>query len=141
MKTLRLLLATFVAVLAFAATAAEGPVKVVYHLADGAEQSSRAIQNIRNHLDADSTVKIVVVGNGAGIDFMLEGARDANGQPYAGYIGELTNRGVQFRVCENTLEARGIAKEKVVLEAALVRSGVAEVARLQAREGFVYLRP
>ena len=30
---------------------------------------------------------------------------------------------------------------KVAMEAKIVPSGVAEVARLQAREGFVYLRP
>jgi intracellular sulfur oxidation DsrE/DsrF family protein len=29
----------------------------------------------------------------------------------------------------------------VVMEASVVPSGVAEVARLQAKEGFVYLRP
>ena len=128
-------------VVAGAAMAADGPVKVVYHLVDGKEQASRAIGNIRNHLDADATAKIVVVGNGEGIDFMLEGAKDTKGQPYSGYIGELANRGVQFRVCENTLEARSIDKAKVALEATLVRSGVAEVARLQAKEGFAYLRP
>ena len=124
-----------------AAQAADGPVKVVYHIADGKEQASRAIVNLRNHLDADPSARIVVVGNGEGIDFMLEGAKDTKGQPYSGYVGELANRGVQFRVCENTLEARGIDKGKVALEATLVRSGVAEVARLQAKEGYVYLRP
>lgn len=141
MKSLRILLVSLATLVAGAAFGADGPIKVVYHLVDGAEQSSRAIVNIRNHLDADPTVKIVVVANGDGIDFLLEGARDARKQPFAGYVGELANRGVQFRVCENTLAARQIAKDKVVLEATLVPSGVAEVARLQAREGFVYLRP
>jgi intracellular sulfur oxidation DsrE/DsrF family protein len=37
--------------------------------------------------------------------------------------------------------SRKIPNEKVVLEAKIVPSGVAETARLQAREGFVYLRP
>ena len=150
MKTNRRLLMAFAASLGMvgavasapgAAEAADGPVKVVYHIADGKEQASRAIINLRNHLDADPTARIVVVGNGEGIDFMLEGAKDTKGQPYSGYVGELANRGVQFRVCQNTLEARGIDKAKVVLEATLVRSGVAEVARLQAKEGYVYLRP
>lgn len=141
MKSIRILLFAFATAFAAVAIAADGPVKVVYHLADGQEQASRAIINIRNHLDADPTAKIVVVGNGEGIDFMLEGAKDTKGQPYGGYVGELANRGVQFRVCENTLDARNIDKRKVVLEATIVRSGVAEVARLQAREGYVYLRP
>jgi uncharacterized protein len=124
-----------------AAAAADGPVKVVYHLLEGQAQSSRAMNNIRNHLDADPTAKIVVVTHGQGIDFLLDGAQDAQGRPFAGAIAELANRGVQFRVCNNTLAGRGIAKDKVVLEASVVPSGVAEVARLQAREGYVYLRP
>lgn len=124
-----------------AALAADGPVKVVYDLADGQAQASRAIGNIRNHLDADPTVEIVVVAHGAGIDFLLDGALDAKGQPYAGAIGELANRGVKFQVCNNTLVTRGIPKDKIVLEASVVPSGVAEVARLQAKEGYAYLHP
>ena len=121
--------------------AADGPVKVVYHLVDGQAQSTRAIGNIRNHLNADPGAQIVVVAHGAGIDFLLDGATDTKGQPFAGTIGELANRGVKFRVCDNTLLVRGIAKDKVAMEATIVPSGVAEVARLQAREAFVYLRP
>ena len=104
-------------------------------------QASRAVGNIRNHLDADPTAKIVVVAHGSGIDFLLEGAQDAKGQPYAGSIGELANRGVQFRLCNNTLVSRSISKDKIVLEATVVPSGVVEVARLQAKEGYVYLHP
>ena len=36
---------------------------------------------------------------------------------------------------------RNIDPRKVIEEAKLVPSGVAEVARLQAQEGFVYLKP
>jgi hypothetical protein len=126
---------------AISAHAADASVKVVYHLMEGQAQSTRAMNNIRNHLDADPTAKIVVVTHGQGIDFLLEGAQDTQGRPFAGAIGELANRGVQFRVCNNTLTTRNIAKDKVVMEASVVPSGVAEVARLQAREGFVYLRP
>lgn len=120
---------------------ADEPIKVVYHLTEGVQQASRALGNIRNHLNADPSVKIVVVTNGPGIDFLLDGATNSQGAKFAGPIGELANRGVDFRVCNNTLNSRNIPKEQVVLEAKIVPSGVAEVARLQAREGFVYLRP
>ncbi len=129
------------AMLASAARAADEPVKVVYHLNEGVAQASRAIGNIRNHLSADPTAKIVVVTHGAGIDFLLDGAETAQGQKFAGPVAELANRGVEFKVCNNTLVSRKIPNEKVVLEAKIVPSGVAETARLQAREGFVYLRP
>lgn len=124
-----------------AASLAWGQVKVVYHLSEGIPQASRAIGNIRNHLAADPTAKIVVVTHGAGIDFLLDGATDSKGQSFVGGIGELAGRGVEFRVCNNTLVSRNIAKEKVAMEAKIVPSGVAEVANLQAKEGYVYLRP
>ena len=135
----------FVAALALAGAAvsaqAADPVKAVYHLNEGIQQASRALANIRNHLKAAPDTRIVVVTHGAGIEFLLEGAQDARGRPFSGAIGDLANRGVQFRVCNNTLVARDIPKEQVIMEATIVESGVAEVARLQAVEGYAYLRP
>ena len=116
-------------------------IKVVYHLVDGVAQSTRAIGNIRNHLAADPSAKIVVVAHGQGIDFLLDGANNAAGQPFSGSVSDLAAKGVEFRVCNNTLVTRQISADKVLLEAKIVPSGVAEVARLQAQEGFVYLRP
>jgi len=124
-----------------ASAAVEGAVKVVYHLSEGLAQAARAMGNIRNHLAADPAAKIVVVTHGAGIDFLLDGASTPQGQPFAGAIGDLAGQGVEFRVCNNTLVSRKISADKVAMEAKIVPSGVAEVARLQAREGFVYLRP
>ena len=123
------------------ASAAFAQIKVVYHLSEGVPQASRAVGNIRNHLAADPSAKIVVVTHGAGIDFLLDGATNTQQQPFAGSISDLANKGVEFRVCNNTLVSRNISADKVVMEAKVVPSGVAEVARLQAKEGFVYLRP
>ncbi len=123
------------------AGAAFAQVKVVYHLSEGIPQASRAIGNIRNHLAADPTAKIVVVTHGLGIDFLIDGATNQLDQPFAGSISDLANKGVEFRVCNNTLVSRKISPEKLVMESKVVPSGVAEVARLQAKEGYVYLRP
>lgn len=127
-------------VLGVSAHASEA-IKVVYHMSEGIPQASRAMNNIRNHLAADPTAKIVVVAHGLGIDFLLEGATNQMEQPYAGAIGDLASKGVEFRVCNNTLVSRKISPDRLVMEAKVVPSGVAEVARLQAKEGFVYLRP
>jgi len=124
-----------------AASLSWAQVKVVYHLSEGIPQASRAIGNIRNHLAAEPNTKIVVVTHGLGIDFLLDGATNQMDQPFAGAIGELAGRGVEFRVCNNTLVSRKINKDQVIQEAKIVPSGVAEVARLQAQDGFVYLRP
>jgi uncharacterized protein len=116
-------------------------IKVVYHLSEGIPQASRALNNIRNHLNADPTAKIVVVTHGLGIDFLLDGATNQMEQPFAGGVSDLANKGVEFRVCNNTLVARKIPADKLMMETKIVPSGVAEVARLQAKEAYVYLRP
>jgi intracellular sulfur oxidation DsrE/DsrF family protein len=125
----------------FQAQAAQDPIKTAYHLSEGIPQAARALNNIRNHLEADPKVKIVVVAYAAGIDFLLPGATNPNGQLFASSIAALANQGVEFRVCNNTLQARKIDPNTLPLEATVVPSGVAELARLQAREGFVYLKP
>ena len=84
------------------------PVKVVYHMNEGIPQASRAMANIRNHLVAEPNVQIVVVAHGLGIDFLLDGAVNQMDQPFAGAVSELTAKGVEFRVCQNTLNNRKI---------------------------------
>ncbi len=116
-------------------------IKVVYHINEGIPQASRAIGNIRNHLAADPEAKIVVVTHGLGIDFLIDGAVNQMDQPFAGSVADLVGKGVEFRVCNNTLVSRKITPDKLMMEAKIVPSGVAEVARLQAKEGFAYLRP
>ena len=138
-----LVAATAVAGLAGCATVAQEPqpVKAVYHLTNGLDEAQRAMGNVRNHLNADPKAKIVVVGNGNGIEFMLDGAKDRNGSPFDATIQDLKAKGVEFRLCNNTLVTRKIDKSKVIPEVTIVESGVAEAARLQIREGFAYLRP
>ncbi len=139
------LLCTLLAFLALglwgAAAFAQTPIKVVYHLSEGIPQASRAIGNIRNHLAADPTARIVVVTHGLGIDFLIDGATNQMEQPFAGSVADLAGKGVEFRVCNNTLVARKIDASRLLMDSKFVPSGVAEVAKLQAREGFVYLRP
>lgn len=142
MKIVRTLFALLV--LAFVSCAVAGAAdreeKVVYHMND-ASNPMAALNNIRNHLNASPKAKIVVVTHGPGIDFLLDGAQDKNGNPYDAVVQELVNRGVQFRVCNNTLESRKIDRKRVIPEATIVPSGVAEVARLQWQEGYVYVKP
>ena len=120
---------------------ADQPVKVVYHLSDGIEQAARAMQNINNHLAADSSAKIVVVGLGKGVDFMLQDAKTPKGGKFEGLVSGLAAQGVTFFACNNTLVGRNIDAGELLLEVQVVPSGVAEVARLQAKQGYVYIRP
>lgn len=118
-----------------------GPDKVVYHINDSAEQASAAIRNINNHLEVNPKAKIIVVTHANGVDFLFDGATDRNGNPYNIPVEELKDRGVEFDVCEITLRNREIPKSRFIPEAKFVPSGVAEIARLQQREGYAYLRP
>ncbi len=116
-------------------------IKVVYHVNTGVDTAAAILGNVRNHLNADSTAKIVVVTHGPGSDFLLDGAKDNKGREFSGMVSDLSGKGVQFRVCNNTLTSRNIDPNKVSMDAKIVPSGVAEVARLQAKEGYVYLKP
>ena len=117
-----------------------GPVKVVYHVNDSADAVD-ALRNASNHLDADPTAKITFVTHSKGIDFLLEGAADKNGNPYNIGVEKLMEKGVTFDVCQVTLTRRKIDPKTLLSGTKLVPSGVAEVARLQAKEGYVYLKP
>lgn len=115
--------------------------KVVYHVNDS-DSATAALRNVGNHLDAtDGKAKIVVVTHAKGIDFLLDGAQDKNGNPYSIPVEKLKERGVDFRVCAITLKTRKIDPKRVIPEASIVPSGVAEIGKLQTREGYVYLKP
>ncbi|AAZ97790.1 conserved hypothetical protein [Thiobacillus denitrificans ATCC 25259] len=124
---------------AAAPATAEVQEKVVYHVND-ASLARMALTNINNHLNASPNAKIVVVTHGKGIDFLLNDAKDSKGA-FAPVVAGIKEKGVDFRVCRNTLKGRSLGDDAVIMEANVVPSGVAEVAKLQAREGYVYLKP
>ena len=132
------MLAACVFVLAGAVHAQED--KVVYHVNDAANATA-AIRNINNHLEVNPKVKIVVVTHAMGVDFLMDGKKDANGNPYNIPVEELRTRGVKFDVCEITLRNRKLDRKLFIPEVTFVPSGVAEITRLQQREGYAYLRP
>jgi intracellular sulfur oxidation DsrE/DsrF family protein len=139
---IRSFLAALIAAISFGAFAAAGdPMKVVYHNNEGIEHAPQMIRNIRNHLSVDPKAKIVVVSHAAGIDFLLKDKKDANGNPFEVAVQDLESKGVEFRVCEITLKSRKIEKTALIEDVKYVPSGVVEVARLQAQEGYVYLKP
>ncbi len=115
--------------------------KVVYHLSEGLPQASNGLRNIGNHLEVNPNARIVVVSHARGVDFLMKDAKDANGNRYEDLVEQLKMRGVRFEVCEITLRNRKLAKDQFIADTTYVPSGVAEVTRLQQREGFAYLKP
>ena len=124
-----------------ASTGPVGPDKVVYHLNAGLEQATNGLRNIRNHLEVNPQAKIVVVAHAQGVDYLMKDKKDANGNPYEVTVEDLKRQGVRFDVCEITLRNRKLSRAQFIEDATFVPSGVAEIARLQQREGYAYLRP
>ena len=117
------------------------PDKVVYHINDTGAQATNALRNIGNHLEVNPKAHIVIVTHAQGVDFLMDGAKDRNGNPYNIRVEELKAQGVKFDVCDITWRNRKLTRKQFIPEATFVPSGVAEITRLQQREGYAYLRP
>ncbi len=117
--------------------------KVVYHIDDAANQATKGLRNIRNHLDVAPDTKITVVTHANGVDFLMEGAKDAKNAnvDYAALVTALKARGVVFEICEITLKNRDLKKTQFLLDADFTPSGVVRIAQLQSRERFAYIKP
>ncbi len=110
------------------------------HRRHATAQALKGLRNIRNHLDTEPTTKITVVTHADGVDFLMEGAKDANGSAFAGPVAALVARGVTFEICEITLKNRNLKKEQFIQEANFTPSGVVRIAKLQLA-GQAYIKP
>ncbi len=126
--------------LSLAASGAWAQEKVVYHFDSGLEQATKGLRNISNHLEVDPKAKIIAVTHADGVDFLMEGAKDRLG-PFDARVQELMSRGVKFQVCEITMRIRKLKKEEFIIGAEFVPSGVVQIAHLQQKEGYAYLKP
>ncbi len=115
--------------------------RVVYHIND-IDSANGALRNVKNHLNAlgDENAEVIVVTHSSGAFALVDGATDSKGRSFESTVQALANRGVQFRICANTIRGKKIPKEKVNLNAEVVPSGVAEVADLQ-QKGYLYVKP
>lgn len=132
-----------VLVFATACGAAFAQDKIVYHIDNAELQATKALRNLRNHLDVAPTTKIVVVTHSEGVDFLMEGAKDKKNPnvDYASLVNALKSRGVRFEVCEITLQNRNLKKEQFTLDSDFTPSGVVRIGQLQVREGYGYIKP
>ena len=121
---------------------ASAQTKAVYHIDDAQAQGLKGLRNIRNHLDTAPQTKIIVVTHAAGVDLLMEGAKDQkNNIEYSPLVSALKSRGVVFEVCEITLKNRNLSKDHFMLDADFTPSGVVKIADLQYVDHYAYIKP
>ena len=140
LAVLRAILVIAAVVMAQTNARADNTIKTVYHLQDD-RVATLAMNNIANHVSADPGVKIVVVALSTGVRAFTFGAQGTGGRPYAEWVEQLKANGVEFRICQNSMKALKLTQKDLIENVSTVPSGVAEIARLQAKEGYVYIRP
>jgi uncharacterized protein len=113
--------------------------KVVFQINHAADAQT-VLRFVANYLIAEPAAEVAVVGYAGGVDFMLKGAKDSAGKPYAGRLQALADKGVHFKACGNTLKSRKLSAAVLVDQAVVVQSAVNEIIRLQTREGYAYFR-
>lgn len=109
--------------------------KIVFHLASSDTLVHKAlVKQISNVLDYWKTAKIEVVVHNNGIGFMkIEESKTSK------EIGSLSEKGVVFAVCENTMKQRKIEKKQILSSATFVPVGIAEIV-LKEEQGWSYIK-
>ncbi len=102
------------------------------------DDAELVLRVVGNYLVAEPTVEVHVVGYSTGIDFMLKGITDEKSKRYAEQMRRLADRGVKFKVCNNTLKGRNLTADAVDPVTTVVPSAVIEILRLQTHENFAY---
>lgn len=110
--------------------------KVIFHV-DEVAKANLALKNIRNMISdlGEGNVQIELLANSEGLHMLIKPAMQFESQ-----IRELAAKKVVFSACANTMKEMGITKDELLDLAAVVPSGVGELAKKQA-EGFSYIRP
>lgn len=97
-----------------------------------------AIGNIQNLLNLDPTVELEMLVHGeAIINYTKE---KANALKEYELLKELSEKGVVFTACNNTLKKLDISNEELCEFVKVVPAGVMELAQKQS-EGFHYIKP
>lgn len=140
------LIAVLIATITLAAVALAAPnahnkqgdamLKTVVHINDDDPgRQENALGNLENILNEAPNTDIRVVCHGAGMSLLQKSKTKLADQ-----IKALTEQGVRFLACENTMKKKAIEKNDLVESATTVPSGAVEVIRKQ-QEGFSYFRP
>lgn len=112
---------------------------IVFHV-DSDQKMNRILRQIARHHAGNPTIPARVILIAEGVRPAMEGAVDANGGDYSAQMEQLLMSGVRIFACENTLTSFNLSSDDLALGIETVPSGVAELGRLQAKEGWGYIK-
>lgn len=109
--------------------------KIVFQLTDSNPSSQKSLTNqLKNLTEGWPEAKFEVVVHSAGISYLQKSKTQ-----YAAEILALSKLGVEFKACENTLEAKNISKDEILDVAGFVPMGIGEVV-LKQEAGWSYIK-
>ncbi|MEO5717187.1 MAG: DsrE family protein [Chthoniobacterales bacterium] len=102
--------------------------RVVFEVTmEGTEQWTGVLNNVENlRKSLGEKTKIEVVAHSKGLGMLI-----AKDNPLADRIKKLSEEGVVFAACENTMKKKNVTKDQLLPSATTTDSGVAEVVRKQ----------
>ncbi len=118
------------------APGSSGQHRIIFEVTmEGPEQWTAVLNNVENVRTAfGATTEIEVVAHSKGLGLLL-----AKGNMLTDRMKTLTDGGVVFAACENTMKKKNVSKDQLVPFATTTDSGVAEVVRKQ-EAGWSYIK-
>ena len=112
----------------------------MFHLDSDTSMNRMLAQVARHHaFNPGIETRVILIGNG--VKPALEGAKDANGGQYSAQMEQLMASGIRIFACEATLNYYNLTEDNLAFGVETVPSGVAALGRLQASEGWGYIKP
>jgi len=109
--------------------------KIVFQLSDDDHRSQNALTNqLKNLTEGWPEAQFEVVVHSAGIGYLQKSKSD-----FSVEITALSEKGVLFKACENTLRAKNIPKSDILDIAGFVPMGIAQIV-LRQEEGWTYIK-
>ena len=112
---------------------------VVFHL-DSDTSMNRMLAQVARHHSSNPGIETRVILIGNGVKPALEGAKDFNGGQYSAQMEQVMASGIRIFACEATLNYFNLTEDNLAFGVETVPSGVAALGRLQAREGWGYIK-
>lgn len=110
---------------------------IIFHVNE-LDKWSMTLANVSNLLIdlADKDVEVIVLANGAAVRYYKTESTEADIEK----LTALSEKGVHFTACNNSLKAQNLNKEVLHPFVNIVPAGITELVRKQ-HEGYAYIKP